>query len=40
MTKKGSNMTNIGSLLVDAAALMITGMGLFSILTYSSISFG
>jgi oxaloacetate decarboxylase gamma subunit len=26
MTKKGSNMTNIGSLLVDAATLMITGM--------------
>ncbi|PTP97791.1 oxaloacetate decarboxylase subunit gamma, partial [Vibrio sp. ZF 223] len=26
MTKKGSNMTNIGSLLGDAATLMITGM--------------
>ncbi|WP_337239731.1 OadG family transporter subunit, partial [Vibrio cholerae] len=26
MTKKGSNMTNIGSLLVDAATLMVTGM--------------
>ncbi|ASW80098.1 oxaloacetate decarboxylase subunit gamma [Vibrio anguillarum] len=26
MTQKGSNMTTIGSLLVDAATLMITGM--------------
>jgi oxaloacetate decarboxylase gamma subunit len=26
MTKKGRNMTNIGSLLGDAAALMFTGM--------------
>ncbi|MBY8030891.1 oxaloacetate decarboxylase subunit gamma [Vibrio fluvialis] len=26
MTQKGSKMTNIGSLLVDAATLMVTGM--------------